>query len=341
MASDDVPKKSNHGIVELVKRIDFRDFWYCGKSERMQIAACRREIKAQAKTTNAVSIPYTEILANPDHPKFCAVCTCTKLATLRCSRCKAVYYCGRKHQRLHWKEQHKASRCSEKQWPVPAAQVSCSHHLPAYACISRILREVQWMACIGLEGPSGSCWNWLKVRWRKILENPYTFEEACMFVSCMKRNGFCTCIDSDTEFTVLTVLSMYSTTFSKSNMAEAMLRHGMKDLSTAAVANTTTLFQFCLHHAPRLLHTLIDRGATLNGRCGIIGFETWPWWLYEITIWNRENQTRDIDSGKMQNFMQHIVTVDQERCAYIYEATMLAKSIVYSVIAGYDEIELF
>ena len=35
--------------------------------------------------------------------KKCSSCTCSELATLRCSRCKQAAYCSVKCQKRHWK----------------------------------------------------------------------------------------------------------------------------------------------------------------------------------------------------------------------------------------------
>eukprot|EP00163_Fabomonas_tropica_P013445 TRINITY_DN24980_c0_g1_i1.p1 TRINITY_DN24980_c0_g1~~TRINITY_DN24980_c0_g1_i1.p1 ORF type:complete len:162 (+),score=19.98 TRINITY_DN24980_c0_g1_i1:209-694(+) len=46
----------------------------------------------------------------PEVTKRCEYPACRRALTekLRCSKCKAVYYCGAEHQRSHWKE-HKAT----------------------------------------------------------------------------------------------------------------------------------------------------------------------------------------------------------------------------------------
>lgn len=42
----------------------------------------------------------------------CAVCNV--LASLKCMACKAVYYCGKEHQKIHWRKGHKHNcRCYE------------------------------------------------------------------------------------------------------------------------------------------------------------------------------------------------------------------------------------
>lgn len=46
------------------------------------------------------------------NPSKCAVCGVS--ASLKCMACKQVYYCGKDHQKIHWKKGHKAEcKCYE------------------------------------------------------------------------------------------------------------------------------------------------------------------------------------------------------------------------------------
>lgn len=65
----------------------------------------------------------------------CVVCERTD-KLLRCSRCKAVFYCTKEHQRSDWKRHrdfcatHPAARAASASEPLAAAGRNCNRELP-------------------------------------------------------------------------------------------------------------------------------------------------------------------------------------------------------------------
>lgn len=57
--------------------------------------------EALASSGDGVALPIVH---------YCAVCRVPVKLQNRCSRCKSVYYCGKKHQQEDWKNGHKVNR---------------------------------------------------------------------------------------------------------------------------------------------------------------------------------------------------------------------------------------
>ncbi|KAL0207180.1 hypothetical protein P9112_011808 [Eukaryota sp. TZLM1-RC] len=67
-------------------------------------------------------------------PPLCSVCGC--LAPLRCSSCKAVWYCCKNHQVLHWQE------CHSKECPTFTDEPSLTQQSPSSFCFKQY-----WIEC--------------------------------------------------------------------------------------------------------------------------------------------------------------------------------------------------
>jgi len=91
---------------EITSHISISDTETIKTNERTVEIIPRDSSLSAKKRTPVFNISETKINhAFPYEEKCCGMCK--KTASLRCSKCKAIYYCSQEHQIKHWKEHKK------------------------------------------------------------------------------------------------------------------------------------------------------------------------------------------------------------------------------------------
>jgi hypothetical protein len=289
-----------------------------------------------------VSLPCDNELTenNPPPAKLCTICSCTSPGVVRCSRCKAAYYCGHNHQRKDWKEHKRWCQVDRlDDFPVqPTRMCECEHARP---CVGLQLRHIQESTERGVNWFAWCDGGWK--RWQMCAIN-FAFsppeQVETVWIHCIraliqsaslerrKRVLFDVWVDAAIKY------------YSRENaiLLKSLLRCGLRDLSamnaqTEATDMTFRCFGAWNADSRQIFQVLLERGATFARTEYDRTCKGWPTWMSKFT------QCHD----DLKKLVECVVAVELQRAAILFSTLtpILPKSIIEHLLVGYDEFCFF